>query len=69
MRPLALWPIILAMTRPSATAKLLLVEDSRGLSAAGGPAPVRRYRLARLRVDPRAAEAQDRFEHLRRAHD
>jgi hypothetical protein len=47
----------------------MLLEDRRGGSATPGSAPVRRYRLARLRFDGHPPESQDRFEHLKRAHD
>ncbi len=58
-----------AMTYPTVTAKLMLLEDRRGGSAANGHGPVRRYRLARLRFDAPATDDQDRFEYLRRPHD
>ena len=48
-------PIILAMTRPITTSKVLLVEDRRNLSDGRRDTPIRRYRLARLRFDSRPA--------------
>jgi hypothetical protein len=47
----------------------MLLEDRRGGSASPGSAPVRRYRLARLRFDEHPAESPERFEHLKHAHD
>jgi hypothetical protein len=69
MRRLAIRPIILAMTYPPASAKLMLLEDRRGGSGANAPVPVRRFRLARLRFDAPLADPQDRFAHLKRSHD
>lgn len=61
--------IMLAMTAPSRSSKVLLIADRR-TAADPSPAPgVRRYRLARLRFDPRPAAPQARFEHLKRVFD
>ena len=57
------------MTHPTATAKLMLLEDKRGGPANSGSVPVRRFRLARLRFDAAATDSRDRFEYLRRAYD
>jgi hypothetical protein len=57
------------MTRPIAASKVLLVADRRGDAVEPGGASVRRYRLARLRFDPRPAGADARFEHLKRVYD
>ena len=62
-------PIMLPMTRPIAASKFLLVAARRAAAAEPGPAPVRRYRLARLRFDSRPAGADARFEHLKRVYD
>jgi hypothetical protein len=62
-------PIILAMTPPATAAKVLLVADRRETSAEPGAAPVRRYRLARLRFEARRQDAASRFEHLKRVYD
>jgi len=62
-------PIILAMTRPNTASKVLLVADRRVASAPRASAPVRRYRLARLRFDPPPAGTESRFEYLKRAYD
>lgn len=57
------------MTRPVTTSKVLLVADRRSESSEDGAAPVRRYRLARLRFDGRAAEPASRFDHLKRVYE
>jgi hypothetical protein len=54
--------------RPSAKApprarRLVLVSAGRGDEL------VRRYRLARLRLEPREVSGADRFAHLKRFHD
>jgi len=57
------------MTPRTASSKLLLVADPR--TVAGGPAvtPIRRYRLARLRVEGRASTAKARIDPLKRLFD
>jgi hypothetical protein len=57
------------MTRPIAASKVLLVADRRADAVEPGTAPVRRYRLARIRFDSRPAGAEARFEHLKRTYD
>jgi hypothetical protein len=58
------------MLRPiSSSPKVLLVADRRVASTDAAPVPVRRYRLARLRLEGRAAGAGSRFEHLKRVYD
>jgi hypothetical protein len=69
MCPLARRTIILAMTRPVPSSKVFLLEDRRGGSASSDGAPVRRYRLARLRFDVQAAPEASRFDYLKRSHD
>jgi hypothetical protein len=62
--------MITPMTHPAISSRVLLVEDRRGAGPAPGPvAPLRRYRLARLRLDGAAAASSERFEYLKRAHD
>jgi hypothetical protein len=61
--------IILAMTRPVTSSKVLLVADRRPASTESTAVPVRRYRLARLRFDSRSADPASRFEHLKRTFD
>jgi hypothetical protein len=65
----ARWPIILAMTRPNTASKVLLVADRRPAPASRDSGPVRRYRIARLRLDPRPAGSEARFEYLKRVYD
>jgi hypothetical protein len=48
---------------------VLLVEDRREASTDASVAPLRRYRLARLRLDGRSHDRASRFEHLKRAYD
>jgi hypothetical protein len=61
--------MILAMDRPLTPSKLLLVADHRTMAGPGRgiPAPIRRYRIARLRVTGRPTS--DRFEYLKRVFD
>jgi hypothetical protein len=69
MRPLLRGWIMLAMTRPVTSSKLLLVADTRHSDTEDATIPVRRYRLARLRLESRPTEASRRFEHLKRVFD
>ena len=62
-------PIILGMTRTAASSKVLLVKDRRCEEAEPGATVVRRYRLARLRLDGRPAGADSPYEHLKRTND
>jgi hypothetical protein len=62
-------PIIFRMTRPPTASKLLLVADRRTVPPSRRDVPVRRYRLARLRFDPRAGAGEPRFEYLKRVYD
>jgi hypothetical protein len=57
------------MPRPLKASKVLLIADPRPASAERGPDGVRRYRLARLRVERRPAEPALRFEHLKRVYE
>ena len=57
------------MRHPAATSRILLLEDRRGGAAQTGAAPIRRYRLARLRFDTPAPAPDARFEHLKHGHD
>jgi hypothetical protein len=61
--------MILAMTRPATSSRIMLLEDRRGGSSTPESKPVRRYRLARLRFDGQQSQSADRFEHLKRSHD
>jgi hypothetical protein len=69
MRALVAAAIMLAMTRPAASSKLILVEDRSSASDPGRPARVRRYRLARLHIDGRSGDPALRFDHLKRMYD
>ncbi len=62
-------PIMLAMTRPITTSKVLLVEDRRIAPATRRDTPIRRYRLARLRFDSGRSEGESRFDYLKRVYD
>jgi hypothetical protein len=57
------------MTKPDRSSKVVLVEDRREISDERGVGSVRRYRLARLRLDGRSADPEARFEHLKRIYD
>jgi hypothetical protein len=57
------------MTRPLTASKVLLVADRRTVPGARRDTPIRRYRLARLRLDSRAAEGESRFDYLKRVYD
>jgi hypothetical protein len=61
--------MILSMTRPAPSSKVMLLEDRRGGTHTPGAAPVRRYRLARLRLEGQPTGSQKRFEYLKRSHD
>ena len=60
---------MMPMTRPNALSKVLLVADRRSDATEPGAAPVRRYRLARIRFDSRPIAPYARFEHLKRVFD
>jgi hypothetical protein len=57
--------IILAMTRPLTASRVLLVADRRELPSDLRAAPLRRFRLARVRLDGR--DAAPRYEQVKRA--
>jgi hypothetical protein len=61
--------MILAMTRPLTPSKVLLVADRRTVPANRRDTPIRRYRLARLRLDSGPTGAESRFEYLKRVYD
>jgi hypothetical protein len=61
-------PIMLSMTRPASSSKVLLVKDRRSEQSESA-AVVRRYRLARLRFDSRPTGADSPYEHLKRVYD
>ncbi len=58
---------MIAMPRPIPS-KVLLVADRRTATPESGAAPLRRFRLARVRFDSRAA-GPARFDHLKRVYE
>ena len=56
---------ILAMTPPHTTSKAPLVPDARSADGASPAVALRRYRIARLRLDSRVTGSADRFAHLK----
>lgn len=66
---LARTPIMLAMNRPPTASKVLVIADRRQVPAGRRDIPIRRYRLARLRLDPRPGGTESRFEYLKRVYD
>jgi hypothetical protein len=62
-------PIIPGMTRRVTASKVLLVADRRAASSPRESAPVRRYRLARVRFGRPPAAAESRFDYLKRVYD
>jgi hypothetical protein len=62
-------PIILPMTRQSASPRVLLVAQRPGEAPEPAPVPLRRYRLARLRFESRPTEPAARYEHLKRVYE
>lgn len=62
--------MILTMTRPVTTSRVVLVEDRRGAVDGAAPVlPLRRYRLARLRSEGQSAIDEGRYSHLKHSHD
>jgi hypothetical protein len=57
--------IMMAMTRPLTASRVLLVADRRVMTSELRSAPLKRYRLARLRLDGRVSAG--RLEHGKRA--
>jgi len=57
------------MPRPITSSKVLLVADRRAVTPQPGAARVRRYRLARVRLDGRPADAASPYEHIKRVYD
>jgi hypothetical protein len=62
-------PIMLSMTRPASSSKVLLVKDRRSEQSEPSAAVVRRYRLARLRFDSRPLGSDSPYEYLKRVYD
>ena len=57
------------MTPPITSSKVLLVADRPAIAPQVGAVRVRRYRLARLRLEGRPTAAASRYEHLKRVYD
>ncbi|HZU61816.1 MAG TPA: hypothetical protein VE983_12685 [Solirubrobacteraceae bacterium] len=57
------------MTRPAPSSKVVLLEDRRGGSDLAAGAPLRRFRLARMRFEGAPVPADCRYEYLKQAHD
>jgi hypothetical protein len=57
------------MTRTATSSKAPLPVDRAAGSARPAPAPLRRYRIARLRLDSRLQGAESRFDYLKRVYD
>jgi hypothetical protein len=57
--------IMMAMPRPLTASRVLLVADRRARTSELRAAPLKRYRLARIRLDGRASGAV--LEHAKRA--
>jgi hypothetical protein len=57
-----------AMSTALAAKRLVLVGPARG-SHGRDAAAIRRYKLARLKVEPLAADREARFAHLKRSYD
>ena len=68
MQALSAVGMIIAMSAPLASSKVLLIEDQRVLQSKSPAVPIRRYRLARLRLD-RSAPGTARYEYLKRVYD
>jgi hypothetical protein len=60
---------MIPMTRPARSTRVLLLQERREQAEEPSYAPIRRYRLARLRFDSRDAAPASRFEHLKRVYD
>lgn len=61
--------MIPAMDRPLTSSKLLLVATPRAGLDRPTATPIRRYRLARLRLEGRPAQPAGRFDHIKRVFD
>ena len=57
------------MTPQQMSSKVRLVASPRVATAGPATIPIRRYRIAQLRLDSRVAGAQAAFEHLKRSYD
>jgi hypothetical protein len=55
------------MTTPRTASKVLVLSSPRVLGAGPAAMPLRRFRIARLRLDGRQASGDPRFGHLKRS--
>jgi len=56
---------MLAMTSSRTPSKVLLLASPRAAAGGSGPLPLRRFRIARLRLDGRPASGGSRFAQLK----
>lgn len=61
--------VMTATTAAAATRRLVLVPAAPERAQGRGDAQVRRYRLARLRLEGRDVARTERFEHVKRSYD
>jgi hypothetical protein len=61
--------MILGMTPRPVPSKVLLVADPRVDPSDAAATPIRRFRIARLRLDSRPVSGAARFDHLKRVYD
>lgn len=54
------------MTYPARTSRVLLLEDTRSVAT---PGSLRRFRLARLRLEGPSPDPEKRFAYLKRVYD
>lgn len=57
--------IMVTMIPRPTTSKVLLVAGPRSASAGASSVPIRRFRIARLRLDARPVSGESRFEQLK----
>jgi hypothetical protein len=57
------------MTPLSSSSRVLLVSDGRATAPSPAGVSIKRYRLARLRIDGRSADPASRYAHLKRIYD
>jgi len=60
---------MLVMTSPSAATRRLILLPAAPSRSGRGDAMVRRYRIARLRLEGRDVSRAERFEHVKRSYD
>jgi hypothetical protein len=69
MCALELFPMMPSMTSRPTTSKVLLVAGPRIDAADATSVPIRRFRIARLRLDARPTSGASRYEHIKRVYD